>query len=292
MKVVVTGASGRIGFGLVEKFVNLGFDCYHTFLKNQIQIKGSRAHKMDLGERDDVLNVIRDVKPEIVVHSAALTNVDLCETDNELANRVNVQGTQNIVDACKDAGSRIVYVSTSFVFDGKLDLFKEDDEPGPVNYYGKSKLAGENIVKKSGLEFLILRTDQPYGWKKDWQQGNQVVNTLRKFDKKDVFSEPKDWYNNPTFLPNFVDAAVALVEDFKGIYHLVGSDFLNRYEWSLKIADVFGKDKSLVKAVDSSQFNLPAKRPNANVSNEKVQKETGVEFFGVEEGLKKMKSRL
>jgi dTDP-4-dehydrorhamnose reductase len=290
MKILITGASGRIGFELAERFVKNGDRVICTFLNNPISIEGvEKSIKIDLIDEMSVKETIKKVKPEILIHTAALTNVDLCETNHELADKLNVESTRNIIESCKEFNTKIVYISSSFVFNGTGKVFNEDSEPNPINYYGKTKLEGENIVKNSGLDFLILRTDQPYNWIKPWQKDNNVTRVLKRLEAGEITKEPIDWYNNPTFIPNLVEATLKLVEKNKvGIYHAVGPDFINRYEWALKIAEVFKKDKNLIKPIVSDELNLPAKRPYAKLSNEKIVKDTGIDFVGVEEGMKLM----
>ena len=289
MKVIITGASGRIGFELAEALAKAGNKVTGTFLNSLASANGMEFVKLDTTNRRDVLELIKKVKPELVIHTAALTNVDLCETDHKLADNLNVESTRNIVDGCIDVGSKIAYVSSSFVFDGSKKVFHEDDRPNPVNYYGKTKLYGEKIIEDSKLKFLILRTDQPYNWIKSWQKDNNVTRIIKKLENKESFKEFADWYNNPTFIPDFVKATLNLIKNERqGIYHLVGSDYMNRYEWALKIAEIFEKEKHLINPTDSKDLNLPAKRPNANLSNEKVQKDSGVKFSGLEQGLKNM----
>ena len=196
---------------------------------------------------------------------------------------------KNVVDACKKTNSKIIYISTSNVFDCKKKVFLEDDIPNPINHYGFTKLAGEKIVVSSHLPFLILRTDQPYSWVEKWQKESFVMWVLAKLGAGKIIEVFANWYNNPTFLDNFIEVTNELIKREKeGIYHVVGSDYISRYEWALKIAEIFGKNQNLIRPTKSDQSKLPAKRANANLSNSKVQKETEMMLFGVEKGLKLM----
>ena len=127
-------------------------------------VSGDKVSDLLTRYKDDVIKL----NPDIVIHTAALTNVDLCETNNVLANLINVQGTKNIVDGCMKIQSKIIFISTSYVFDGNSDQYFEEDLPNPTSYYGITKYESEKIIQNSNLDFLILRTDQPYCWIEKW----------------------------------------------------------------------------------------------------------------------------
>jgi len=289
MRIFITGGSGVIGSRLVTSLSREGNEVYCTFLTHPYIPKECTSYKLDITERRFTVDLITRIRPEITIHTSALTNVDLCETDRELADRINIQGTKNVVDACRKANSKIIYISTSNVFDGKKKVFLEDDRPNPINHYGFTKLAGEKIVVCSHLPFLILRTDQPYSWVEKWQKKSFVMWVLAKLGTGKIIEVFADWYNNPTFLDNFIEVTNELIKREKeGIYHVVGSDYISRYEWALKTAEIFDKNQNLIRPTKSDQSKLPAKRANANLSNSKVQNETGMMLFGVKTGLKLM----
>lgn len=289
MKILVIGGSGVIGWNFIQYLrdkVNIEF----TYLKNAIDYKGIC---LDITQKDHTIKLITQINPDIVINTAAITNVDLCETNNNLANSINVQGTSNIIEGCKKINSKIVYISTSFVFDGKKSQYHEDDTPHPSTYYGFTKFQGEELVKQSGLSHIILRTDQPYCWIEKWQHMNSVIRVLDNLRSGRTHNEVVDWYNTPTYVPDFVQATWKLLQDDEiGIYHLTGPEFINRYDWSLSIADVFGLNKDLIKPITSDSLNLPAKRVNVNLNNNKIIKRTGIQMRGIKNGLLEMyKSR-
>lgn len=288
MKIFVTGGSGVVGSKLIRSLCGDN-EISYTFLSHPYLVKGCTQYKLDITERNSTIDLIAQIKPEITIHTCALTNVDLCETNQELANAINVEGTRNVVDACRKVSSKIVYISTSNVFDGGKKIYFEDDRPNPINHYGFTKLMGEKIAASSHLPSLILRTDQPYSWVEKWQKKNFVLQVLKKLEASNVVEVFVDWYNNPTFIDNFVEATNELIKKEKeGIYHIVGSDFINRYEWALRIANIFGKHQNHIRPIRSDRLRTPAKRANANLSNSKIQKETDVTLLGVEEGLRLM----
>jgi dTDP-4-dehydrorhamnose reductase len=287
MKILVIGGSGVIGFEAIRKFSELGHDVFFTYNQNKIFVPNGLC--VDIRDKNLTLKLIKKIKPDIVVHTTAITNVDLCETDKELAKSVNVIGTSNIIEGCKLVNSKLVYISTSFVFDGTKSKYHEDDPTSPATFYGITKENGEKLVSTSGLQFLILRTDQPYCWKENWQHPNSVSRVLETIKSGKVLNEIIDWYNRPTYVPNFVTSMSELIRNNEsGIFHVVGSDFINRYEFSLKVAEIFNLNKDLIKPITSETLHLPARRVNVNLENDKLTQKTGVKMLGVKEGLIEM----
>ena len=289
MKILVIGGSGIIGSKIVRKFVERKNDVIYTYYQNNLNV--GIGQRLDIRKKDETIDLISKVNADLVIHTAALTNVDLCETDKKLADSINVKGTENVITGCQKTNSKIVYISTSFVFNGEKNKYFEEDEPSPVTYYGLTKLKGEEIVKSSKLSFLILRTDQPYDWKEKWQRNNSVLRVLQTLQEGKTLNEIIDWYNVPTYIPNFVNALENLINfNLLGIYHVCGSNFVNRYEWALVTAKVFGLNENMIKSISSETLNLPAKRVNVNLSNEKLFQKTKIKMMGIEEGLKSMKN--
>jgi len=287
LKVLIIGGSGVIGWNLLTFFQKINLNIVFTYFENKISFE--KAKVLDITNKEQVIRTVNDVNPDLVIHTAGLTNVDLCETNQSLADSINVEGTKNIVLGCKDNKSKLVFVSTSFVFDGKKSGYSEDDQTSPSTYYGITKFRGEEIVKNSGLNYLILRTDQPYCWIEKWQHSNSVIRVLNKLQKQENMHEVVDWYNTPTYVPDFVFATKKLIDaNESGIYHVVGSDYLNRYEWALNTAEIFNLNKNLLMSTTSDKLDLPAKRVNVNLSNNKLFEKTGVRMKGIQEGLKEM----
>jgi dTDP-4-dehydrorhamnose reductase len=287
MKILVIGGSGVIGFEAIRKFSELGHNVFFTYNQNKIFLPNGFC--VDIRDKNLTLKLIKKIKPDIVVHTTAITNVDLCETDKELAKSVNVTGTSNIIEGCKLVNSKLVYISTSFVFDGIKSKYHEDDPTSPATFYGITKENGEKLVSTSGLQFLILRTDQPYCWKENWQHPNSVSRVLETIKSGKVLNEIIDWYNRPTYVPNFVTSMSELIRNNEsGIFHVVGSDFINRYKFSLKVAEIFNLNKDLIKPITSETLHLPARRVNVNLENDKLTQKISVKMLGVKEGLIEM----
>jgi len=286
-KFLVIGGTGMIGSKFINYFIKKNQDFQYTYLNNHLPFAG--GYKLDITKKNDVIDCIDKVQPNIVIHTTALVNVDLCQINNELAYSINVKGTENIINACKKNNSKIIYISTSAIFDGKKEQYFEDDQPNPISYYGTTKYLSEEKIRNSDLDYLILRTDQPYCWIEKWQHMNYVIRVLQSSQSSKIHKEISDWYNTPTYVPNFVEATARLVGKNKnGIFHIVGSDYISRYDWSLIICNIFGLEKKNIIPFNSDELKFPAKRANANLSNQKVIEEIGIKMLGVEEGLKQM----
>jgi len=199
--------------------------------------------------------------------------VDKCELNKELAWKVNVEGTRNIVEAAKNAGSFLVYISTDYVFSGDKGNYKETDKPGPINYYGLTKLKAEEIVQTQ-KEYFIARPSVIYGSTPAAGKVNfalWLIETLRKGERVKIVT---DQWNTPTLNTNLADMTLEVIERrLTGIYHMCGATRVSRLEFAEQIADAFSLDKGLIDKVLSSQFTWPAKRPmDSSLDTSKAQK--------------------
>lgn len=227
-----------------------------------------RAHgyPLDVSNSDEVHKITETVDPDVIAHAAAMTDVDACETEPEAATEVNVEGTQNVIDASRAVQSDVVFLSTSFVFGGAGHPHTTDARRNPVNEYGRTKATAERLVESVSLRTPIVRTDQPYGWSREWQTPTMVEWTLGQLRDSDSVEVFDDWYNNPTYLPDLAAVVLRLVQnDFDGVVHAVGPDFVSRFEWTRRIAAAFGFDESTVTGVSSDTVYLPARRPSVEL---------------------------
>jgi len=285
MKILVIGGSGRIGFN-VSKLLSQKHQVFPTFCSHDLTSIFPTAKKLDATNLDETRDLFNSIKPDIIIHSAALTNVDLCETNHKLADLLNIKVTENIVKASESSKTKIIYLSTSYVFDGKKNTYVETDKTSPTTYYGYTKHVGENKIKNYDSDWLILRTDQPYGWIEKWQKDNSVTRILNYSSKNEPVKDIVDWFNNPTLMDDLSNVISILLDKKKtGIYHVVGPDFINRFEWAKIIAEIFHLDKEKVISIQSKDLDLSAVRVNVNLSNKKIIQDTGYNMKGIREGL-------
>lgn len=290
MKICVIGGSGVIGSKMVQFFSKNNHDVTYTYHTHKTS-SSSKEYKLDITDAKETEKIIKKINPQIIIHTSAITNIDLCETEKELAYLVNVKGTENIIKSAKKINAKLVYLSTSFVFDGKEKMYYEGDKPSPSTYYGYTKMKGEEAIKNSELEYLILRIDQPYCWIEKYQHTNSVLRVINTLSENKTLNEVKDWWNTPTYVPDIVLATSKLLKNrSNGIFHLVGSDFINRYKWSIEVARIFGYEETKINPINSKDLGLSVKRANVNLKNSKILKEIGLKMKGIKDGAISMKN--
>jgi len=286
-KLFVTGSSGLLG----NKIVELAREDYEVIPSHNTNPLHSNSIKLDITDRKQVLNLFTKLKPDLTIHTASETNVDKCETQKEQAWKTNVEGTHNIAEVCKTVGTKLVYFSTDYVFDGEKGNYTEKDKPNPINHYGITKLEGENQVTRHCQNHLILRTSVLYGWHPRKQNfATWVLNMLRQNKETTVV---EDHYNTPTLADNLAEITLkALHEDLQGLYHASGSERINRYEFALQIAKIFHLDQSLIKPIKMNQLTAwIAKRPkDSSLNTQKIQKQLKTKPLNITEGLARMKN--
>ena len=287
-KYLIIGGSGSVG-NLLARRLSPDNHVSLTYRSTPIQIDGCTTYKVDLNT-SEVLEIIGELRPDIVIHLAAPTSVDWHETHRDEAYRVNVLTTRGIAERCEAVGAKLIYVSTTFVFPTYPKIFVEEDIPAPLNFYGTTKLGGE-IATRINPNHIIVRTDQVYGWTAGSKK-SFVETILRRALLDQKIEVCEDWYNSPTYIEDLSESLIKLsTEDRVGCFHITGDSYLNRVEWAKLIMQIFDKDESLIVPIQSSKLKLPAERPNVKVSNKKAIHELGVRLRGVKDGIESMKQR-
>lgn len=256
-KLLITGISGLLGSNLAsyfkDKYTILGL--YNT---HPVNIKGIRTQKVDILSRFLLDAVIDEFNPELIVHCAALAEIDFCEANKELADRVNVLGTKIIVDCVKERETKFIYISTDSVYDGSKGNYSETDPLTPLNYYGLTKYKGEKEALKKG-NCLVFRTNF-FGWNIQDKRslGEWVVHELSNNRHIRGF---KDVYFSSIYTLEFAKILdKAIDKNLTGIYNCASRNSLSKYEFAARIAEVFGFNKSLIKPISIDEFNFTAKR--------------------------------
>jgi dTDP-4-dehydrorhamnose reductase len=223
-----------------------------------------------------------------------MTQVDQCELDREACWKNNVTSVENLVAVCARNNVHLVHVSTDFIFDGKQELLDENATPGPVNFYGESKLAAENLIIKSKISWCIVRTVLVYGVTRDMSRSNIVLWVKNSLEQKKNIQVVNDQWRTPTLAEDLAAGChLAAIKKAQGIYHISGKDYMSVYEIALRTADFFHLDKSLMKDTDSAKFIQPAKRPmKTGFIIDKAKKILGYEPHSFVEGLKIVASQL
>lgn len=258
MKYLVTGSAGLIGDQLVhdlEKSGKIVYSCYN----NMKPLYGIPT-KLNLLNLEDIHKIFKKFQPDVVIHSAALTDVEKCEVDPQLANSLNVKATEVIAKEVEKINSYLMYISTDYIFDGKTGLYGETDSTNPLNNYGKTKLLGEKIIEEKTCKWSIIRTSTPFGvhpFKKTfpvWVYENLKIN------KKINILE--DQFTSPTYVPNLSKMILEITSrSLEGFFHLSGSTKISRFEFAKMIATQLNLDSSLLNPVKIDTMPWKANRP-------------------------------
>jgi dTDP-4-dehydrorhamnose reductase len=289
MRILIIGGTGLVGSRLVEQ-ARGRFEVHATCHGHPV--RRARFHKLEATDHRAARSLIEELSPGAVVNTSAYHNVDKCETERDLATAVNFSAAENIASACADFGAHHVYFSTEYVFDGKKgESYVEEDEPNPLGYYAETKRMAEKAILGLKGDHLIARTSVIYGWNDI--KLNFATWALGELEKKREVKIVNDQVGSPTYADNLADAVLRAVELRKtGIYHLAGGEAIDRYNFTLTLADVFGLDKKLVKPVATSELKQRARRPlYAPLNVAKAEKELGVKMLSAKEGLEKMRGQ-
>jgi dTDP-4-dehydrorhamnose reductase len=294
-KAMIFGANGLLGQKLVQAFS----EKYDVFAagrqpKPALDFEQLQYLECDIVNRAAVRKAIRDIKPKVVVNAAAYTNVDGCEEHREECWNVNVHGVENLALAAKSIDAWLIHISTDYLFDGKAGAqYCEDAKPNPLSYYGRSKLAGENAVIASGVEYTILRTMILYGTGRGLRP-NFAAWLVDKLSKGETVKIVDDQFGHPTLADDLAKAILRIAELRKtGVFHVCGADYLSRFDFAIKLAQIFGFDVGLIQRAKTADLNQKAARPlHSHFDLSKTTRELGIELCGVEEGLKIFKQQL
>ena len=264
MKIFITGGSGLFGSKLAEIAMSKGYEVFSGY-RNNVPPCGEPV-RYDLLDYGSIERVIEDIRPDAIVHSAALTNVDRCEEEPTLAFRMNSLATKKISEMAKKYGIYMLYISTDYVFDGRRGYYKETDEINPINVYGFTKYVGELWVDAVG------RTSVIYGAKPASGKVNFALWLINKLGSGEEVRIIDDQYITPTLNTNLAKMSLEMVErGIKGVYHLAGETRVSRYDFTVKLAEVFGFDKELIKRSKMAEMNWKAERPkDSSLNTEKV----------------------
>lgn len=290
MKVLLTGANGFLGYYLVEQLLQKDFSVVATGRGGCrlpfAGLPGFSYVEMDFTDPYSIHDVFEVHKPEVIIHAGAMTRPDECEMNQMKAYLVNVEGTVQLLINAEEIKSFFVFVSTDFVFDGETGMYKEEDAPRPVNYYGRTKLEAEEAVKDYEYGWAIVRTVLVYG-KNNASRGNILDVVKEKLEKGEEYNVVDDQVRTPTYVKDLAGGMVSVVEKkAKGIFHISGKDVMTPYEMALRTANFLHLDKSLLKPVTAAIFSQPARRPlRTGLHINKARKELGYEPLSFDEGL-------
>jgi len=295
--ILIIGANGFLGSNILQlrktkEVEDLNYQFLAADIENSnIPIDVTFYH-INITNSRDTLKKIEVISPDVVLLTAAMTNVDQNEVDKDLATAINTEGPKNVLEACKKTDSKLVFMSTDFIFDGisKEGNYKENDTPNPLSYYAKTKFKAEQAIINSEIEYTICRAAVLYGWNKEKQ--NFITWIINKLQQNEPIQIVTDQLNSPTFVKNLAEILIKLIEkDAKGIYHTVGDCTLNRYEMALKCAEVFNLKKELISSIERiEQKAIRPKNAGLNISKLKRLIGSDLKIYNLDDGLNYMKN--
>lgn len=295
-RLLITGSNGLLGQKLVELLSNCRN--YNLLLSSRqdrsvFQDETLPYVQLDTTQKSDVRKIIEEFEPEVIINTAALTNVDRCETEREAAWQSNVNAVENLVFAAKLVGARLIHISTDYIFDGKNGPYHEQDRANPTCYYGRTKLASENIVQTSGIPSTIVRTMVLYGIGYGVKL-NFALWLVKNLSNEKPVRVVDDQFSNPTLADDLAYAILKTIElERSGIYHIAGPDLVSRFEFALALARIFNLNKKLITPIKTSSAKQVAHRPlKSGFITLKAQTDLGVKMSGIDQGLTVLKNQL
>lgn len=295
--ILLTGSNGLLGQKIVylllqRKDIRL---VATSFGPNRLtEQKGYEYCSLDISDKTQVNEAFERFKPDVVINTAAMTNVDACEAEKEKCVALNVTAVEYIVQACEKYNTHLVHLSTDFIFDGQAGPYKEEDKPNPISYYGWSKLEAESIIQKSNISWSILRTIIIYGIVDNMSRSNVVLWAKVALEKGQAINVVDDQFRSPTLAEDLAEACIsASLKRSRGIFHISGPEIMSILELVQRVASFYKLDASLIKPSKSDSLNQPAKRPPyTGFIIDKARRELDYKPHSFEEGLKLLQEQL
>lgn len=292
MKILITGANGLLGHKLVRLLGPKREVVVIATARGESRLRpeyGSFQYEsMDIANREDVLEIVGRHKPDVIINTAAMTNVDECEKEKEACMQLNVEAVKYLVEAAEQTNAFLLHLSTDFIFSGEEGPYDEQGVPAPVNFYGESKLLGEQVVMNSNIKWAIARTVLVFGIVPDMSRSNIILWVKGSLEAQKPIQVVDDQWRTPTLAEDLAMGCYLIAEQrAEGIYNISGQDMLTPYEMAIKTADFFGLDKSLITRTDSTKFTQPAKRPpRTGFIIEKAKTNLGYQPHSFDEGIR------
>jgi len=292
MKILITGANGLLGQKLIKLLSQ----------KEQVRVvatsRGENVNllsasgntifrPMDIVDEKAVHEVMHTVKPDVIIHTAAMTNVDQCEQEREKCWDVNVNAVGYLLKASQEMNAFMVHLSTDFIFSGEYGPLAEEEPAQPVNYYGKSKAEAEKRVLNSGLHFAIVRTALVYGITPQMSRSNIVLWVKKSLEEGKSIKVVDDQFRTPTLAEDLAQGCWLIADKrSEGIFHISDEQLYTPYEMAIQVARHFGLNESLISRADSTSFTQPARRPpRTGFIIDKAKQQLGFRPHSFQEGI-------
>ncbi len=288
--ILITGANGLLGQKLVELLVQESTVDLIATAKGENRLPNSAGYRyvsLDITNSADIDTVFDTYKPHVVIHTAAMTNVDTCETDQIGCELLNVTAVAYLIEACQKHDTFLCHLSTDFIFDGADGPYTEEAIPNPISVYGESKLRAEKLIEASSIRWAIARTVLVFGIVSDMSRTNIILWVKKSLEEGKQINVVTDQFRTPTLAEDLALGCWLIAQkEAQGIFNISGSDFLTPYEMAIKTANFYGLPVDLIQQADSSTFSQPAKRPpRTGFILDKARRELGYQPRSFDEGI-------
>jgi dTDP-4-dehydrorhamnose reductase len=295
--ILITGANGLLGQKLVELLVQESTVDLIATARGENRLPNTNGYRyvsLDITQSKEVNTVFETYKPDVVIHTAAMTNVDTCETDQSGCELLNVTAVAFLIDACQKHDTFLCHLSTDFIFDGADGPYTEEATPNPISVYGASKLRAEKLIEASSIRWAIARTVLVFGIVADMSRTNIILWVKKSLEDGKQINVVTDQFRTPTLAEDLAIGCWLIAQkEAEGIFNISGSDFLTPYEMAIKTANYYGLPTDLIKQADSSTFSQPAKRPpRTGFILDKAIRELGYQPRTFDEGIALMSKQI
>ena len=297
MKILITGANGLLGQKIIYGYKNESGVRLIATGRGPCRIldqEGFDYEEMDITDKKSVLEVVERIKPDVIINTAAMTDVDACETNHALCDKINVYAVATLSSICDKRCIHLIHVSTDFIFDGEDGPYDEEAQPNPLSYYGWSKVRSEDFVNTSPCMWTIIRTVLVIGITDNMSRSNIVLWAKGALEKGEVINVVNDQFRSPTLAEDLADGCMlAALQAATGVYNISGKDFMSVLELVQRVAKFYNLDESLIHPSTSDKLNQPAMRPPVTgFILDKAIKELGYNPHSFEEGLEIMQKQI
>jgi dTDP-4-dehydrorhamnose reductase len=265
MKIFITGSNGLLGQKLIESLQSakekIKIIAASKGENRLTKLVGFKYYNLAISDESEVQKIIVNEKPDVVINSAAITNVDQCEGQKKICWDVNVNAVKYLLVACQQIGAHFIHLSTDFIFNGEKWPYKESDQPTPLSYYGESKLAAENLVKAASCPWSIVMTLLVYGVGESLGRSNIVLWAMHALGNEQDMSVVDDQFRTPTLAEDLADGCIQVATQKKeGVYNISGKDYMSILVLIRRIGAYFNFNTNNIKIISSITLNQAAKR--------------------------------
>ncbi len=295
-RVLITGGNGLLGQTVTRLLLQE--------TNHEIFVTGNEEHpvvgkqitayrQVDVTDKQQLRDCVQKFKPAVIVHTAANTDVDTCEEDRDTAQLVNVRAVEYLAESARIFGAHIIHISSDYVFDGEKAPLDESAPPHPINYYGRTKLASENVLRGAGIQHTIIRTMIFYGFGYNVKP-NFALWVLGNLSAGNKISVVIDQYGQPTFVDDLAYGIIKIIDRGRtGLYHMSGADVVSRYDFAVAVAETFRLPKNLIQPITSDELSQLAPRPRySEFVTQKARMELGIRMSNIHEGLSVLRKQI